>query len=298
MLCHLDGSQTTRLVSALLPLWATCWLTACIESSAAVEISKVTYQGRPHFKIDTQTATWYYDERGGGFSRLLDKEGRDWIAFRKEPLSDFPASAASGFRGLPNCVFKGPDKGAGHPGFDQCESLRIDESSIRTRSRSGKWQWRWEFSETSARFSMERADKEYPWWFLYEGPVGGSYEPAQKVWVTDTHPVSRQTPDRSQPYFGEWQTVAMADQQGTWALVIHQHANDALADTLWYLGNTDGGRLTSPDGMIVLGFGRGPGTQPLLRGDGLQYTVGLVALEKAGQLPIQRLLASLQSNQP
>ncbi len=66
-----------------------------------------------------------------------------WINFSKEPLKTFPDSAAAGYRGMPNAVFgsNNPDAGAGHPGFDKCESALVGKNVIRTESKSGKWAW-------------------------------------------------------------------------------------------------------------------------------------------------------------
>ncbi|MBM4025539.1 MAG: hypothetical protein FJ280_09040, partial [Planctomycetes bacterium] len=106
---------------------------------AAVSITPADHEGRPQLKIATPRATWFYDEAGGGFSRLIDADGRDWISFSKDPLTKFPDGAAAGFRGLGNLVYgrDNPDAGAGHPGFDRCESAVVAPNAIRTVSRSG-----------------------------------------------------------------------------------------------------------------------------------------------------------------
>ena len=59
-------------------------------------------------------------------------------------------------------------------------------------------------------------------------------------------------------------------------LFLAQHEPDERLVTLWYLGSTEGGAATAPDGMVVFGFGRGPGTRPLFRGAGQRFTVGLL----------------------
>ena len=244
--------------------------------TAAVEISEVEYEGRPQFLIRTESATWYYDRAGGGFSGLLDQAGRDWIAFHREPLAQFPASAAAGYRGIPNSVFVGPDKGAGHPGFDKCRSELAGHATIRTTSVSGEWEWTWTFSERSATFSMMRADPQHAWWFLYEGPLAGSFSPREKVWGTDRGGPRRDVPDSRNQLFENWQWVYFGEPGRQPVLFVAQHDEDELADTLWYLGSSDGGAATAPDGMVVFGFGRGPGTAPLLRGTGHRFTVGFV----------------------
>ena len=84
-----------------------------------VSIKEQDYEQRPHFVVATTRATYWLDKNSGGLSRLIDREGHDWIAFKTQPWDDYPASSASSYRGLPNLVFEGPDKGFGHPGWDQ-----------------------------------------------------------------------------------------------------------------------------------------------------------------------------------
>ncbi|MEO0334631.1 MAG: hypothetical protein AAF223_23655, partial [Bacteroidota bacterium] len=92
-------------------------LSIILGSCSPIQIDETIYEDRPHFVVQTASATYWYDQAGGGLSRLIDPEGNDWIAFKKDPLSEYPASAAAGFRGLPNFVFQSDDGGAGHPGF-------------------------------------------------------------------------------------------------------------------------------------------------------------------------------------
>lgn len=240
-----------------------------------VQIDEGTHEDRPQFIVHTDHATWFYDRAGGGFSRLIDRDGRDWIAFSKDPLTEFPAAAAAGFRGIPNALFVGPDKGAGHPGFDQCSSERVAPDQIRTRSLSGKWQWSWTFTADTARFVMEQADPEQPWWFLYEGPVAGRFAPTEQYWGTDAGGPLREVPDIRSQRFGRWRWAYFGDQSLPRILFVAQQEPDALDDTFWYLGSSDGGAASAPDGMVVFGFGRGPGTRPLLRGAGHRFIVGL-----------------------
>lgn len=242
----------------------------------AVEIREGSFDGRAQLMIKTEAATWCYDSAGGGFSRLIDRDGRDWIGFSKRPLDEFPASAAAGYRGLPNVVFIGPDKGAGHPGFDQCASEVVGPNQIRTRSISGRWQWSWTFSASTATFVMEKADADQPWWFLYEGPVAGRFAPAQQYWGTSEGGPNRDVPDNRSQHFALWRWAYFGDVSVARVLYVAQHEPDELADTLWYLGHDNRGAVTASDGMVVFGFGRGPGTQPLLRGAGQRFTVGLL----------------------
>lgn len=256
-----------------------CAVMGIVDSSGAmvrVLIVETEYEGRPHFKVETPFAVFFYDRAGGGFSRMIDRDEKDWISFRKEPLSQYPASAGAGYRGIPNMVFGQdyPEAGAGHPGFDVCESVFVSPNSIRTTSRSGRWAWIWTFSEKDACFRMEKTDPERKWWFLYEGTVGGRWSPSTHYWGSDTGGPRRETPDNRNQLFPHWRWVYFGDDTSPRVLYMAQCQLDELPDTLWYMGNSDNGSIDSPDGMIVFGFGRGPNTTPLLQGNGLEFILG------------------------
>ncbi len=263
--------------------------------ASALDITETLFEGRPHFMVRTERATWLYDRAGGGFSRLVDREGRDWISFGAEPLSEFPAAAAAGYRGLPNLVFAGPDGGAGHPGFDRCTSELEGASTIRTVSRSGLWAWSWTFTETTATFAMEKADPEHPWWFLYEGPVAGTFAPEQKIWGTDRGGPQSDVPAIGSQLFDRWRWVYFGDREVPRVLFLAQHERDELPETLWYLGSSDGGAATAPDGMAVFGFGRGPENSPQLRGAGVRVTVGLLETDPGALGAYGRIAALIES---
>lgn len=261
----------------LLPIIAAFAVAFSSGSLRAVDISETSYEGRPHFKIVTESATWFYDKAGGGFSRLIDRDGRDWIAFKKQPLREFPASAAAGYRGMPNCVFRSADAGAGHPGFDRCESAQVDAHSLRTISQSGRWQWTWHFYETHARMVVERVDSNHAYWFLYEGPIAGKWSPSTHYFGSNRGGPRREQPDDKnvKAIHEHWDWMYCGDDGSPRVLFAHQSASDDLTETYYYLGSTPQG-LESPDGMVVFGFGRGPGAQPLLKESGREFIVGFL----------------------
>lgn len=283
-----------RLASGFLAL---CLSLTPVVCCADVEIEEDEYEGRAQFVIRTENITWYYDRAGGGFSRLIDREGRDWIDFHKEPLSEYPASAAAGYRGIPNAVFVGPDKGAGHPGFEKCQSTRLSSNSLRTTSHSGKWQWTWRFENDEATLTMDRADAEGKWWFLYEGPIAGSFAPQRKLWGTNLGGPNRDVPDSGSQLFEKWRWIYFGDQDVSRVLFAIQHSEDDLSDTLWYLGSSDRGAAEAPDGMVVFGFGRGPRATPLLSGSGHRFTVGLVERKVGSPADHARLAEILSEKQ-
>jgi hypothetical protein len=245
-------------------------------TEAAVRVEEAAYEGRLQFKIVTPAATWYLDRAAGGFSRLIDRDGRDWISFRKELLSTFPDSAGAGYRGIPNMVFgaDNPDAGAGHPGFDRCESSLTASNAIRTVTTSGRWAWTWTFGDDSARLRMERAPAHATWWFLYEGTVGGRWSPATHCWGTDKGGPSRQQPDLKRQLFDTWRWAYFGDDASPRVLFVAQADPDELPDTLWYLGAEKGGAIAATNGMIVFGLGRGPNGAAQFRGAGQEFILG------------------------
>ena len=246
-------------------------LMASAAAARGVEITDTTYAGVPHFLITTERATYWYDKAGGGFSRIVDRDGNDWVAFRRVPWDEYPASAASAFRGLPNLVFGSDESGAGHPGFDRCLSVRTGERAITSVTTSpdvrtpGRWHWTWTFSETHATLAVESVDPEHPYWFLYEGPPAGRFAPGAQYWGTSRGGPHRTTPDYYQgtTAFGTWQWAYIGDDHLPRIFFALQHDPDEATDLFGYLGNTEAG-TDAPDGMVVLGFGRAAGAKPLL----------------------------------
>jgi len=241
----------------------------------AVIITEADYEGRTQFKVETASATFFYDRAGGGFSRMLDRDGKDWISFKKEP-STGRAAASAAYRGIPNLVFgkDNPDAGAGHPGFDKCESTAIASDAIRTVSKSGRWAWTWRFTEENAVLTIEQADSEHPYWFLYEGTVGGNWSPRTHYWGSNRDGPRREVPFGKDKLFDRWRWAYFGDEAAPRVLLAAQVAQDNSTNALWYMGNSSA-ELDAPDGMIVFGFGRGPDGS-LLRGAGQRFVLGFI----------------------
>lgn len=231
----------------------------------AIHITEGTYEDRPHFVIRTPVMTYYYDKAGGGFSRIIDAHGNDWISFKKEPWNQYPASAASAYRGLPNLVFRSDDGGAGHPGFDKCESKVISENEILTTSKSGDWQWRWQFETDHATLQVEKVAKGQSYWFLYEGTPGGKFDVQHQYFGTNQAGPSQEHPDHfnGKPSVEHIQWAYFGHQKSDQVFYLLQTKSDEKPDHLSYLGNTEAS-LESSDGMTVFGFGRDGNTNALL----------------------------------
>lgn len=243
------------------------------KKSKKLKVSEAVYEGKPHFVVTTSEITWWFDKEGGGFSRMIDRDGNDWISFKREPWGEYPASAASAFRGIPNLVFKSDDGGAGHPGHEKCNSY-LENNTIVTESKSGKWKWRWTFFDDYALLEMLKTDPNQPYWFLYEGTPGGKYKPADYYFGTSKSATSNQLPDfyKGTNIFGyfQWIYTGSATSKNTFYMV--QLSEDQNIDLVGFLGNTTEG-LNSPDGMTVFGFGRDDKGNPLLTGN-QKFVVG------------------------
>jgi len=272
-------------------MWGFTLLAACGQQGPVV--TEQDYEGRSHLVVETAELTYWYDVKGGGFSRIIDPDGKDWIHFRVDPWGAYPASAASSFRGLPNLVFQGEDNGAGHPGWDQCSS-RVEKDRIITKSLSGRWEWQWTFHEAHAVLDVLKCDSTRNYWFLYEGTPGGTFDPAGAYAGTDQGgplPATQGYVEGSvlRDQF-RWMYAGRRDGQS--CLYMLQMEADTLADMLSYLGNSEAG-LDSQDGMTVFGFGRGAGATPLLSKE-IRFVIGMYPAAIRSEQDHQELASFLQ----
>jgi hypothetical protein len=256
----------------ILYLLALCLIPLSCRSDANIE--ETEYEGRPHYLVRTAELDYYYDIQGGGFSRIIDKEGNDWISFRMEPWGSYPASAASSFRGLPNLVFQQADDGAGHPGHDKCNS-RVTSRRIITESASGLWKWSWEFHDSYAILDIIHTDPERSYWFLYEGTPGGSYNPDHSYFGSNKGGPFRARYDyhKGDIYWDRFHWIYAGSSKAAATFFMIQEQEDEHMDMVSYLGNTGAG-MDSPDGMTVIGFGRDKEATPLLKGS-QRFIIGL-----------------------
>ena len=261
----------TKLLSVF--IWLLC--IGCSMNDNPVSIKEIEYLGRAHFVIATPGAVYYYDKAGGGFSRVLDEDKTDWVAFAPDTLASYPAAAATAYRGLPNFVFGSPDNGAGHPGFNKCVSIKLNDHQIRTTSHSGKWQWLWNFDEKYAFVEVEKADPDHAYWFLYEGPIAGKFNPFVQYWGTDQGGPNHQTPDYydDKKISGNWRWCYFGDTRVNRILFVAQKQQDQFSDILAYLGNTEQG-IRSKNGMMVFGFGRKSPAIPQMKATGNKFYMG------------------------
>ncbi len=244
------------------------------QNDPTLKISEGTYQDRSHFVIHTPSATYYLDKAGGGFSRIIDQQGNDWVSYKVDHQERYPAAAASSFRGVPNLVFNSDDGGAGHPGFDKCTSEKTAWNVITVNTLSGKWQWTYTFYNDYVVLSVLKTDPEQAYWFLYEGTPGGSYAIKKQYYGTSKSGPSYEKPDffKGESVFESYRWAYFGHQDTDRIIYLFQAESDQQKDILGYLGNSKAG-MKSPDGMTVFGFGRGENTQPLLKGQN-EFVIG------------------------
>ncbi len=235
---------------------------------AQVTINDTSFDaGQEAFCVKTPVYTVFFQKKAGGISSLLDQDGRDWIGFKPVANEKYPTSAASSYRGIPNLVNDGEDAGTGHPGFSNCNSLQTGDSSLLVSSLDNKWRMKWDFFENYAVLNVVQADPVYPYWFLYEGIPGGMFDPERSFWGTDSILFSTAIPD----YFGNTpitchtRYIWFGSENTDWTFFLALPGIDDLTDLFGFLGDT-GNPLSSEDGMLVFGFGRGLGARSLLTG--------------------------------
>ena len=251
-----------------LHIWAGFFLfiiTGCTEKQAVQIEHGLDKDGTKSFIIRNQNSTFYYQKAAGGFSSITDNQNRDWVAYSTSDSVQVPQSSDSDFRGLPNLVFRSDDGGAGHPGFDKVTSEQISDFQITSTSKSGKWSWTWTFFDDHALLEVTQIDPDQPYWFLYEGPPAGKYDPEDSFWGTDVLGYQDSTPTLfGETQFFNAQTAYFGQKGDETVLFVHQVSKDNLVDCFAYMGNSKKG-IEAEDGMVVFGFGRDKGATPLLR---------------------------------
>jgi hypothetical protein len=262
----------------------------------AVTIREGSYQSRDHFVIETRRATYWLDKLAGGLSWLVDQDGRDWISFKRDPWDEYPPSAASAYRGIPNLIHGQDESGFGHPGWDLATSKQIGANTILCTSLSGNWQLRWVFSAEEVHLAVAKADGDTPYWFLYEGPIAGRWAPNEQYFASNNTPPIKDAHDffKGDKLVGKWRWAYVGDNRSPRVLFMLHEQNDDAVDTFAHLGNSKAG-LDSEDGMVVFGFGRGPnGIEPLLRGEN-SFRIGLIELMGSDMLGYEAVRTKLST---
>jgi hypothetical protein len=244
-------------------LTAACLVAATALSAWAVSITSSSYEGRDHFVVTTQRAVYWYDKAGGGFARIIDNDGNDWIEYHNSPCG-YPDGASGCYRGLPNMQYQGTEDGAGHPGHDRCTSTSSG-NVITTNSTGGNWAWTWTFTETTAENNVTKTADAY--WFLYEGTPGGRAYASSNYWAAEGR--SRTSGTHTNQVTGQWRWAYFGDTNVPRVLFIGQPDEDGAIDQMYYMS---GG---SRAGMCVFGLGRTGASEQMTAGTN-RFIIGLI----------------------
>ncbi|MEM7273342.1 MAG: LamG-like jellyroll fold domain-containing protein [Actinomycetota bacterium] len=207
-------------------------------------------------------STWIYHKAGGGFAKILDDGGFEWVGWS-------PAAGAAGdFRGVPNSTK--PPLNLFHPGRSDATTVLLKDGPLRisfeTTAINNTWTATWAVYPTSVEMTMTKAAKDF--WVLYEGAPGGDIDAQDQIVRSDGEVM---------PIDGEFE----ADMPGEEFLI----AVDSDRNRGFYIAhNQDDGAVESYrllDGeMAIMGIGRGgnglnfPYLSPKLNGEAQRFTFG------------------------
>ena len=245
-----------------------------VSAGAAVALQdNVTDEGRSCYKITTASATYYYDKNGGGFTSLVDKNGKDWINWHASPCG----SQAGCYRGIPNMAI------GFHPGYPDiggspgCASTIVSQSAskvtIQSTTTNGSRN-QWDFYDSHATMTLISATGQY--YVLYEGTPGGTDGlTADGFYYASDHirhgileklnggGAQKVLPDP------EWICFSGGGLRRS-ILLIHQN-HDNILDNYWPMYGVGNGNMT------VFGFGRtGDGASPGMSATNNVFHVALV----------------------
>ena len=200
-------------------------------------------EGQDAYRVNGQGITYYYQNRAGGFSSVLDRGSNDWVDFHPY------WGSAGAYRGIPNAIFTGEDspQNAFHPGKTNSTSTVLNRGplriSVRTATNDGMNECIWNFYARHATMTMTKS--AIPYWLLYEGNPGNWIEvtkdymyrsDGQKFILNEV--IKSDFPDPEWTYF--------AKHDGVRSLFCIHHEDDAIADSYEKLDSN----------MTILGFGR------------------------------------------
>jgi hypothetical protein len=222
-------------------------------AAGAVVITDDFDEGIACFKVVTDSATYFYDKAGAGFTSMLDRDGIDWVNFHPQGTPGVPSGPWGWYRGIPNMA-----RGVfGHPGYTGAASTTADPQGVplplaTVRSSKDGWSVAWEFYPSYARMTVLSTPARY--WLLYEGTPGGELGDDDLCGRSDGRVASCSISwegdivNNSGVATGmEW--VYFADGTLERSLVL-LHDDDDVTDS-----------YRPKDGMTVFGFGRAHGSR-------------------------------------
>ena len=233
----------------------------------AVTASASVYEGQAHHVFTQEGATLWYDNTGGGFSRLIDRDGRDWITFRKRNPGQ-----SGWFRGLPNLGYPG---NLFHPGYATSTTTLVSSGPLRivfdTATNDGVWRLRWSIFPDRSTLTVLQKDAARNFWFLYEGTPGGQVDLTTDFTIR---------PDGTRTALGTaWSAalpaagwIGVEDSDLARSLLLVQHESDSAADSSYVMNPGD----PAGENMTVISFGRaGEEPVPLIAAVPRTFTLSL-----------------------
>jgi len=266
-----NGTKKSQVMKRILLIFSLV-VSHLLSLQAQVSIEEITHEKRLHYKVTLSNATFFIDKFSGGISCIQDKNGNDWIGWKRLKEEKFPDSAAGDYRGFPNLVYGGADNGIGHPGFNKALCFKEDENRIRARSMNAKWEWQYTFYPKYVELQiLQTPAGERNYWVLFEGIPGGEFNPEKQYWGTSNEIKSvKPCLNNSEEEYGKWKWVFFGHGDVPQVFFLMQKNNDNLADMFGYLGNSGKG-LEAEDGMVVFGFGRDKNAVPLMNANQIFY---------------------------
>jgi hypothetical protein len=207
-------------------------------ASTLVSVTEgLQHQNEDVIKIATGVATYYYSLKGGSFSSIIDKDGRDWISYRPT------GGSAGSYRGIPNLPYP---EGLFHPGGKDCKTKILSRGplrvSIHSESRDGKWACSWNIYPTFAELTVLKGN--HPYWLLYEGTPGGKLGEEDLCIRSSGEATSIYQAWKGDLPGAEW--VCFVDKNLGRGLFLANHQDDTAIDSFWPMKRQ----------MTVFGFGR------------------------------------------
>lgn len=119
-----------------------------------------------NLKIETPQTTYYFRKSGGGFSGIIDAEGKNWISHSNAPKS------SGMWPGLPNTNIPGwrPEQSG-----TETKIILKERDKLVISCEKNNYKSTWTFFPDYATMSVIKADSNY--YFSYEGAPNGKFDP-------------------------------------------------------------------------------------------------------------------------
>jgi len=242
-------------------------------------------QGQQSYQIVTKDAdgsantAFYYHKIGGGFARVYDRDGNDWVGYQ----SGAGTKSGGEYRGIPNLgkVFHPGYSGSAGSNNQGSNSSVLDDGPLKLTYRSisydGNYTAVWAIYPTFAQMTVTIGDGS-KYWMLYEGTPGGEldYSSAPKDYVVLSNNTQLNVDQTFNADLSEdW--VYVADGSINRSLFVAHSPNDTIVDSFRDQDDFPSNG-SEADAMTVFGFGRDQtkGVTRLLSAENATYTFGLV----------------------